>query len=92
MYIGSGSDLVDGGRTAGDAAGRDYNEHRYHKPTDQYDATQWKMDGIVEDLQAVTDVGRMLADNGKWPDWRNGNPFKAARDAMRPQAAPAKSR
>ena len=92
LYIGSGSDLVDGGRIAGDAAGRDYNEHRYHKPTDQYDAMQWKMDGIVEDLQAVTDVGRMLADDGKWPDWRNGNPFKAARDAMRPQAAPTKSR
>ena len=92
LYIGSGSDLVDGGRAAGDAAGRDYNEHRYHKPTDQYDAQQWKMDGIVEDLQAVTDVGRQLADEGQWPDWRTGNPFKAARDAMRPQAAPRNAR
>ncbi|HEY1033570.1 MAG TPA: M28 family peptidase, partial [Pseudoxanthomonas sp.] len=92
LYIGSGSDLVDGGRAAGDAAGRDYNEHRYHKPTDQYDAQQWKMDGIVEDLQAVTDVGRQLADEGQWPDWRTGNPFKAARDAMRPQAAPRNPR
>ena len=86
LYIGSGSDLVEGGSTAGEAASRDYNEHRYHKPGDQYDAASWKLDGIVEDLEAVQSVGEALANNGQWPNWRKGNPFKAARDAMRPSA------
>lgn len=86
LYIGSGSDLVEGGSTAGEAASRDYNEHRYHKPGDQYDATTWKLDGIVQDLEAVRSLGETLANNGQWPNWRDGNPFKAARDALRPAA------
>ena len=48
MDIGSGDDLIDGGTAAGEAAGKDYNEHRYHKPGDQYDAATWKVDGVVE--------------------------------------------
>ena len=86
LYIGSGNDLVEGGSAAGEAASRDYNEHRYHKPGDQYDAASWKLDGIVQDLEAVRSVGETLANNGQWPNWRDGNPFKAARDAMRPAA------
>ncbi|QNN45726.1 M28 family peptidase [Thermomonas brevis] len=88
LYIGSGSDLLEGGKAAGEAAERDYGEHRYHKPGDQYDAATWKVDGIVQDLEAVYSVGKALADGGQWPNWYEGSPFKAARDAMRP-AAPA---
>lgn len=84
LYIGSGSDLLEGGKAAGEAAERDYGEHRYHKPGDQYDAATWKVDGIVQDLEAVYSVGRTLADSGQWPNWYEGSPFKAARDAMRP--------
>lgn len=87
LYTGSGNDLLEGGIAAGEAAGRDYNEHRYHKPGDQFDAATWKVDGIVQDLDAVYEVGKTLADSGQWPNWRAGNPFKAARDAMRPAAA-----
>jgi Zn-dependent M28 family amino/carboxypeptidase len=86
LYIGSGSDLVEGGAAAGEAASRDYNEQRYHKPGDQYDPASWKLDGIVEDLEAVRSVGETLANSGQWPNWRDGNPFKAARDAARPTA------
>lgn len=88
LYIGSGSDLLEGGKAAGEAAERDYGEHRYHKPGDQYDAATWKVDGIVQDLEAVYSVGKALADDGQWPNWYEGSPFKAARDAMRP-ATPA---
>ena len=83
LYINSGTDLVDGGLAAGAAATRDYTEHRYHKPGDQYDAATWKVDGIVQDLDAVYSVGERLANNGQWPNWYAGNPFKARRDAMR---------
>lgn len=83
LYIGSGSDLVEGGRAAGMAAMRAYNEQRYHTPGDQYDAAQWDLTGIAEDLQALHALGATLADDGQWPNWRTGSPFKAARDAMR---------
>ena len=87
LYIDSGEDLREGGRAAGEAATRDYTTHRYHTPADQFDPATWKVDGIVEDLQALYTVGDQLANNGQWPNWRPGNPFKAARDAMRPPLA-----
>ena len=90
MDVGSGDDLVEGGTAAGDAAGKDYNEHRYHKPGDQYDAATWKVDGVITLLDDVYGVGQELASDGKWPEWYPGNPFKAARDVMMsPKIAPA---
>lgn len=88
LYIGSGSDLVAGGRVAGLAASKDYGENRYHKPGDEYDPARWNFEGMVEDLEAVHAVGAALANGGQWPDWHAGNPFKAARDAQRPPAPP----
>jgi Zn-dependent M28 family amino/carboxypeptidase len=89
LYIDSGTNLVEGGKAAGEAAIRDYNEHRYHKPGDEYDAATWKLDGIVQDLGLVHAVGAALANGRDWPEWRPDSPFKAARDAMRPPAPPA---
>ena len=95
LYPDSGNDLIDGGTAAGDEAGKAYNEKRYHKPDDEYDPTTWKLEGAIEDLQAVYEVGEILANGDAWPNWYAGNPFRAARDAMMAKkmndtAAPAK--
>ena len=89
LYIDSGTDLVEGGQAAGDAAGKDYTDNRYHKPGDQYDPATWKLDGIIQDLGVVASLGTTLANDGQWPNWYEGNPFKAARDALRPATPPA---
>ena len=89
LYLDSGTNLIDGGKSAGEATGKDYTTNRYHKPGDQYDAATWKLDGIVQDLETVYTVGEKLANDGQWPNWYEGNPFKAARDAMRPSSAAA---
>ncbi|MFC3715995.1 M28 family metallopeptidase [Luteimonas soli] len=81
LYTESGEDLVEGGREAGEAAARDYNANRYHKPGDEY-SDSWKLDGVVEDLQALYGVGRVLVDGDQWPNWYEGNAFRAARDEM----------
>lgn len=86
LYIDSGTDLLDGGQAAGDAAGKEYTDHRYHKAGDHFDAATWKLDGIVQDLDVVATMGTTLGNDGQWPNWYAGNPFKAARDAMRPAA------
>ncbi|TWT22381.1 M28 family peptidase [Luteimonas marina] len=81
LYAKGGSDLLDGGTEAGKAAGDEYGR-RYHQPADEiHDG--WKFDGIVEDLELLYGVGQDLADGGQWPNWYEGNPFKAARDAQR---------
>jgi len=82
LYVDSGDDLVEGGKAAGEAAAKDYNDNRYHKPGDQYDAATWKLDGILDDLNAVYGVGRELTNSDKWPNWYKTNPFRAARDKM----------
>lgn len=84
LYAKGGSDLLEGGTEAGKVANEDY-ARRYHQPSDEiHDG--WRWDGIIEDLQAVYNVGNDLATGDGWPNWYEGNPFKAARDKMRPAA------
>ena len=61
---------------------------RYHQASDEVHAG-WKLDGVVQDLQALYGVGKDLAVADTWPNWDDGNPFKAARDTMI-NAEPAK--
>jgi Zn-dependent M28 family amino/carboxypeptidase len=82
LYPDGGNDLIDGGTAAGDAAGKDYNEKRYHKPDDEYDPATWKLDGTMQDLAAIYEVGLALTFDEKWPNWYAGNPFRAARETM----------
>ncbi len=81
LYAKGGNDLIAGGTVAGDAAESDYRDNRYHKPADQYDAS-WKLDGILEDLNALYLVGNTVANDGSWPNWLETSAFRAKRDAM----------
>ena len=81
LYAKGGTDLVEGGVEGGKAAEADYRDHRYHKAADQYDAS-WKLDGIVEDLNALYIVGNTIANDGSWPNWMKTSAFRAKRDAM----------
>ncbi|KLD75037.1 M28 family peptidase [Xanthomonas hyacinthi] len=89
LYIDGGEDLIDGGLDAGKRAFEDYGKHRYHTPADQYDPATWKLDGVMDDLQAIYGVGKELAAGDTWPNWYQDNPFRAARDSMMGDAKPA---
>ncbi len=81
LYAKGGNDLVDGGPAAGERATQAYAAV-YHQPGDEFDEN-WNFDGVVQDLEALYGVGRALADDPQlWPNWYEGNPFKAERDAM----------
>ncbi len=82
LYADGGEDLLDGGIEAGKRAAEAYGKDRYHGPKDEYDATTWKLDGTVEDLELLYGVGSQLAAGESWPNWYEGNPFKANRDTM----------
>ena len=60
----------------------DYVAHRYHKPSDEYDAA-WDVSGTMQDLELYYEVGRAVADGTAWPNWRAGSEFRAIRDASR---------
>ncbi len=82
LYADSGVDLVNGGVAAGEAAGKDYTDNRYHAPADEYDDS-WDLSGIEADVKVDYEVANRLANNGEWPNWYEGNEFKALRDAQR---------
>jgi Zn-dependent M28 family amino/carboxypeptidase len=76
-----GYDLVQGGKKAGQAKLDDYNEHRYHQPSDEWHA-DWDLSGAVDDLNSLYQVGDSLANSGAWPNWYSGNEFRAIRDSQ----------
>lgn len=87
LYAEGGEDLVDGGSAAGRKASEDYTANRYHKPADEFDPN-WNLEGTMQDLDTLYQVGRTVADGDSWPQWREGNPFRAVREASRKGAAP----
>ena len=82
LYAEGGEELVEGGSAAGRKAAEAYTVARYHKPGDEFDPN-WNLEGTMQDLDAVYQVGRLLADGATWPNWRPGSPFRAARDESR---------
>ena len=82
LYFEGGDDLISGGKAAGAAAAKDYEENRYHGPQDEYDPN-WNWAGVQSDLDVYYAVGRALATSNAWPNWVAGDEFRAIRDASR---------
>jgi Zn-dependent M28 family amino/carboxypeptidase len=82
LYPDSGIDLVNGGVAAGEAAAKAYTDNAYHKPADEYDDT-WDVSGIEADTKVTNEVATRLANSADWPNWYEGNEFRALRDAQR---------
>jgi Zn-dependent M28 family amino/carboxypeptidase len=80
LYIKSGTTLRDGPPGAGLARYDEYYASRYHKPDDEYEAA-WDVGGTIEDLRLLFEVGARVANQKSWPEWYEGNEFRATRDA-----------
>jgi Zn-dependent M28 family amino/carboxypeptidase len=87
LYPKLGEDLVKGGPAAGASAAADYRAHRYHQPSDEYDAA-WDWSGALHELRVFYQIGRELADSTDWPNWNPGDEFRAIRDKSRGNAGP----
>ncbi|QFT76516.1 M28 family metallopeptidase [Erythrobacter sp. THAF29] len=79
LYVDGGEDLVEGGREAGKAIADDYRTNRYHGPKDEFDEN-WDWSGVMQDLQLFYRIGRMMAESTSWPNWNEGDEFRATRD------------
>ena len=80
LYVDGGEDLEDGGRAAGAAVAQEYTENRYHGPKDEFNEN-WDWSGVMQDLQLYYRIGRMMAMSTSWPNWNDGDEFRATRDA-----------
>lgn len=81
LYADSGQDFREGGMSAGKAFGADYVQSRYHKPADEFNG-EWRFDGMTETVDILYRTGATMANSNQWPNWYEGNEFRALRDAQ----------
>ncbi|MBH5321279.1 M28 family peptidase [Aurantiacibacter sediminis] len=79
FYVKSGQTLSEGGAEAGEAAYQDYNTNHYHAASDEY-SEDWDWAGVMQDLELYFMLARALGDTGEWPNWNEGDEFRATRD------------
>ncbi len=77
MAISGASDLVTGGRPAGQAWLDGYMKC-YHQTCDAWSA-DWDLRGAAQDVGLFQTIGTKLANSRLWPEWRDDSEFKSVR-------------
>ncbi|THD75332.1 MAG: M20/M25/M40 family metallo-hydrolase [Phenylobacterium sp.] len=78
MSLGGGPDFVQGGRAAGDRWITEFTAHCYHQPCDAW-SPDWNLAGAAQDVDLLYIMGRDLAADGAWPQWKASSEFKPIR-------------
>jgi Zn-dependent M28 family amino/carboxypeptidase len=86
VFLGAGLEDLRYGEDWARARHEQYAAERYHKPGDEWDPA-WNLEGAVEDLRLMFDVGLALADSDDWPAWVEGSEFRAVREESRIEGA-----
>lgn len=86
LYAKGGIENLEKGAAFGQSIVDDYTVGHYHKAADNFDPN-WDLRGVVQDLNALQQLGKTLANSDKWPNYYEGNAFKKARDASRASVA-----
>jgi len=79
MGIAGGSDLVEGGREAGDQWIADYVGNCYHQTCDAWDPS-WDLRGAAQDIELFRLIVEDLGNSVRWPEWKPGSEFRAIRE------------
>lgn len=85
LYTHDGFDNLEHGAEYGKQIQNEYTAKYYHKPSDEYDSTRWKLDGSVDDLKLLFNVGKRISLESTWPQWKPTSEFKSIRDAYMPK-------
>lgn len=77
----NGAKSIQRGEEFGKQQAKEYNEQRYHQPSDQYsDAMDTK--GMAQTANLMYQLGVKLSNETTFPGWKKGSEFKAIRDKM----------
>jgi Zn-dependent M28 family amino/carboxypeptidase len=77
--IEEGRDLLGKPAGTGEKLFAEYNDHKYHQPTDKY-SDDWDFSGMEEYCRFGMLIGVNVANNPKLPTWRPGDEFLPARE------------
>ena len=83
LYLKTGSDLIGKGKQLGEQLRKTYTEKYYHQPSDEFDTTRMNFEGGVDDLKLLFQVGKRLAFDDHWPEWRENSEFRSIRKSYR---------
>lgn len=78
VYLRSGTDFIGRGPEWGRAQYVDYEQHRYHQPSDEY-SEDWNLEGMLENARMGFLAVCTIADADDMPVWKPGDEFEAAR-------------
>ena len=78
IYLDNGTDYIGKPADWGKEQMEDYEDHRYHQPSDEFDPN-WNYEGVIEDARLGFFAGLSIAQNPALPTWNPGDEFEAAR-------------
>ncbi|MFD2863297.1 M28 family metallopeptidase [Mucilaginibacter antarcticus] len=78
ITIDGGNEVIGKEKGYGQKMGDDYTAKRYHQPADEYDAT-WNLEGAIQDIGMIFHIGKRIAFETKFPQWRETSEFKKLR-------------
>ncbi len=79
LDINNGAESTAHGEAWGKAKQKEYGDHHYHQPSDNYSASM-DADGMAQVANLLFNVGAKLAGETTFPGWKAGSEFKAIRD------------
>ncbi len=82
LFAGSGSNHREHGTAWMIQKQKNFNANRYHKAADEV-LDDWDLSGMQLDLELFFHIGWDLTNNDDWPEWYDGNEFKATRELSR---------
>jgi Zn-dependent M28 family amino/carboxypeptidase len=85
----AGTDFIGKPPGWGKEQAEEYELHRYHQPSDEFDP-KWVYDGMIEDTQLGFYTGLIVADTPKMPTWNPGDEFEATRKKSLAEVAKGK--
>jgi Zn-dependent M28 family amino/carboxypeptidase len=83
IYADTGSVSIELGAGHVEELAAAYRAQAYHGPEDEF-SYDWDFDGLARDATLLYRLGERLANSDDWPNWYEGNEFRALRDAQRP--------
>jgi Zn-dependent M28 family amino/carboxypeptidase len=83
LYFKAGIDAVEGGTDVGRQQRAEFESLRYHKPGDEFVPGSSDLRAPLQDLELLYAVGAQLARERAFPNWYEGNEFRALRDRSR---------
>jgi len=81
LYASGESEQTEKGREWTKDRNTAWVQQNYHQPSDEYVAEEWNFEGMVNDARLLYSIGKRLANETSFPEWKAGSEFKAARDA-----------